>query len=145
MNDHRNARIGGLVLHVLIGGIMILSALMKFAGQLPEEVAQSLQEIGLGDRIILIGAGELTSAVLLIVPRTLSLGVLLVSGFWGGAICVHLAEGSNFAFQSALLILTWVGAWLRCPALLASFRPGRPGASASASGGAPSPAHQGPA
>jgi hypothetical protein len=71
--------------------------------------------------IQVIGAGELVSAILLLVPRTASLGVLLTSGFWGGAICLHLSKGEPFVLQSVLLLLTWVGAYLRVPGTFASF------------------------
>lgn len=129
MNPHRGLRITGLVLHLLIGGLMVASGSAKVFGLLPEEAKQEMAGSGIGENLLLIGSGELASALLLIIPRTLSLGVLLVSGFWGGAICLHLSQGESYVFQSAFLSVTWIGAWLRCPALLASFHPGRPSAS----------------
>ena len=60
--------------------------------------------------IQVIGAGELVSAILLLVPRTASLGVQLTSGFWGGAICLHMSKGEPFVVQSVLLFVTWLGA-----------------------------------
>ena len=134
MNANRGARIAGLVLHALIGGLMIFAGSGKAFGFAPDQIVRTLTEAGLGGRIALIGIGELVSGALLVVPRTLSVGVLLVSGFWGGAICLHMSEGTSYVFQSALLALTWAGAWLRCPALLASFRAGRPGVSRAAAG-----------
>jgi hypothetical protein len=110
--------IAGLVLHVLIGGMMIFAGSTKLLGFFPPE---QLAKTGLGDQIKLIGAGELASAILLLVPRTASLGVLLTSGFWGGAICLHMSHGEPYALQSALLFLTWVGAYLRVPGMLSSF------------------------
>ena len=75
--------IAGLVLHVLLAGIMILAGSAKLFGLFPpEEVAQ----LGLSVPIQVIGAGEVATAFLLLVPRTSSLGVLLASSFWGGAI-----------------------------------------------------------
>ncbi|QDV38458.1 DoxX family protein [Tautonia plasticadhaerens] len=124
MNPHRGSRIAGLVLHLLIGGLMIFAGSMKALGLVPEEAKQEMAGSAIADNLVLIGTGELASAILLIVPRTLSLGVLLTSGFWGGAICMHLSQGDSYVMQSALLALTWVGAWLRCPALLSSFRSG---------------------
>ena len=56
-----------------------------------------------------------------LVPRTASLGVLLASGFWGGAICMHMSKGEPFVVQSILLLLTWLGAYLRVPGTFASF------------------------
>jgi hypothetical protein len=69
--------------------------------------------MGLSLPIVVIGAGELASAVLLLTPRTSSLGLLLSSAFWGGAICLHMSKGEPFVLQSGLLLLTGVGAYLR--------------------------------
>jgi hypothetical protein len=108
----------GLVLHVLIGGMMIFAGSAKLLGLFPPE---ALEKTGLGDKILLIGVGELASAILLLVPRTSSLGILLTSSFWGGAICLHMSHGEPFVLQSVLLLLTWVGAYLRVPAMFSSF------------------------
>jgi hypothetical protein len=109
---------GGWVLHGLIGGIMILAGSAKLFGLFPpEEVAR----LGLGVPIQVIGAGEVTSALLLLVPRTSSLGLLLASAFWGGAICLHMSKAEPFVLQSVFLFFTWVGAYLRVPGALASF------------------------
>jgi DoxX-like family len=110
--------IGGWVLHGLIAGMMILLGSAKVLGFFPpEEVAK----LGLSLPIQVIGAGELVSAVLLLIPRTSSLGLLLTSGFWGGAICLHMSKGEPFVFQSALLLFTWVGGYLRVPGAFGSF------------------------
>ncbi len=110
----------GLMPHVLIAGIMILAGSTKVLGLFPpEEVAK----LGLSDWIVVIGAGEMATAVLLLIPRTSSLGVLLASSFWGGAICLHMSKGEPIVLQSALLLLTWVGACLRVPAMFSSFFP----------------------
>ena len=110
--------ITGLVLHGLIAGIMILAGSAKVLGLFPPE---AVAKLGLTGWITVIGAGELTTAILLLVPRTSSLGVLLASSFWGGAICLHMSKGEPFVLQSALLLLTWAGAYLRVPDVLASF------------------------
>lgn len=122
MKDSRNwFKIGGLVLHVLIAALMILASLGKVTGTPPPEVVESLRKAGLEGQIRMIGFGELITAVLLIVPWTSSLGVLLASAFWGGAICTHMGLGDSYVMQSVLLVLTWVGAYLRLPAMFSSF------------------------
>jgi hypothetical protein len=113
-------RIGGLMLHVVLGGLMIFAGLMKLAGMIPPEAAQKMPA-GISDHLKLIGGGELVTAILLIVPITSSLGVLLASGFWGGVICIHMAQGDDFIVPSVFLLLTWVGAYLRDPSLLNSL------------------------
>ena len=110
--------IAGWVLHGLVGGIMLLAGSAKVLGLFPPE---QVEKLGLGVPIQVIGAGELVSAILLLVPRTASLGVLLTSGFWGGAICLHMSKGEPFVLQSVFLLLTWVGAYLRVPGTFASF------------------------
>jgi DoxX-like family len=119
MNASRNWKtVAGWVLHGLVGGIMLLAGSAKVLGLFPPE---QVAKLGLGVPIQVIGAGELVSAVLLLVPRTASLGVLLTSGFWGGAICLHMSKGESFALQSVFLLLTWAGAYLRVPGTFASF------------------------
>ncbi len=110
--------IAGLVLHGLIGGIMILAGSAKVLGLFPPD---AVAKLGFTGWITVIGAGELTTAILLLVPRTSSLGVLLASSFWGGAICLHMSKGEPFVLQSALLLFTWVGGYLRVPGAFGSF------------------------
>src|SRR5262249_18705621 len=111
-------RIAGLVLHLLIGGLLIFTGVQKVLGTVPPE---ALVKLGLGGQARLIGAGATLSGLLLLIPRTSSLGLLLTSAFWGGAICIHLAHGESFLFQAVVLVLVWVGAALRNPATLSSF------------------------
>jgi uncharacterized membrane protein YphA (DoxX/SURF4 family) len=111
-------RVGGWVLHGLVAGIMILAGSAKVLGLFPpEEVAK----LGLGVPIQVIGVGELASAILLLIPRTSSLGLLLTSGFWGGAICLHMSKAEPFVMQSGFLLVTWVGGYLRVPGAFGSF------------------------
>ena len=119
MKANRNWKtIAGWVLHGLVGGIMILAGSAKVLGLFPpNEVAK----MGLSLPIQVIGAGELASAILLLIPRTSSLGLLLTSAFWGGAICLHMSKGESFVMQSVFLLITWVGGYLRVPGALGSF------------------------
>ena len=119
MRERKNrGPIAGLVLHVLIGGLLIFTGSQKVFGPAPPE---ALVRYGLGEQARLLGAGALLTALLLLVPRTSSLGILLASSFWGGAICIHMAHGEPYVLQAVLLVLSWAGACLRNPATLGSF------------------------
>jgi hypothetical protein len=120
-------RITGWIILGLVVATMAAASYFKLVGPPPKSMQESLQKWGLYEQIKLIGVLELGSAILLLIPRTSSLGILLASAFWGGAICIHLAfreiEG---LIRATLLALTWIGAYLRDPAVLASFRSSRP-------------------
>jgi hypothetical protein len=120
--NHRG-KIAGLALHILIGGLMSFTGSEKVLGMVPPE---ALAKYGLGEQMRLIGAGAVLTGLLLLIPRTSSLGILLTSSFWGGAICTHMAHGEPYRFQAVLLVLSWAGACLRNPATLGGFsdRPG---------------------
>jgi hypothetical protein len=111
----RWGKVAGLALHGLVGGLLILTGSQKLLGSVPPE---ALVKYGLGGQARLIGAGALLTALLLLIPRTSSVGVLLASSFWGGAICLHMAHAEPYLLQSVLLVLTWAGAYLRNPATL---------------------------
>ena len=124
MRERTNwGKVVGLALHVLIGGLLILTGSQKVLGSAPPE---ALVRYRLGDQAPLIGAGAVLSALLLLIPRTSSLGILLASAFWGGAICIHMAHSEPYLFQVVMLVLLWVGAYLRNPATFSSFS-GLPG------------------
>lgn len=114
-------RIAGLVLHILIAALMIFASSGKLLGSPPPEVLELLRKSGLEGQLKLIGTGELITGILLIVPWTASLGVLLASAFWGGTIVTNMSMHESYVFQSVLLALTWVGAYLRLPEMFSSF------------------------
>ncbi len=84
-------------------------------------VVEMLEKWGLGNEVMLIDTGELISALLFVIPRTHSLGVLLLSGYMGGAIVTHMQHGEAYVMQSIFLALIWVAGYLRYPTLLQSF------------------------
>ncbi len=120
----RTRRLSGLIVHILIGALLIFAGALKLFFTLPKESAEELAKMGVAQHITLIGAGELITGILLIVPLTSSLGVLLTSGFWGGVICFHLTHEKSVIPWSLALLLTWVAAYLREPAMFSSFTRG---------------------
>ena len=113
-------RIAAWILTTLITLVFVSSAIFKFMA--PPQIAEAFGKWGLGDRVLLIGVGELVSALLFFVPRTNSLGVLLLSAYMGGAIVTHMQHSEPFYAQSILLVLVWIAGYLRHPELLQSFR-----------------------
>ena len=105
----------GFALHALVALVMIFSAMIKI---LPGEHGKPV-----------LGLVELANALLLLIPRTMSLGVLITSAGWGAviALCVVQAESHVAPMHplvpTAFLIMTWVGGYLRDSRILFSFTP----------------------
>jgi hypothetical protein len=119
------SRVRSLVAWILTGLLSLLfiaSAAAKLLGA--EQAVEGFTKFGLGDYIVLIGVGELVSAILFLIPRTNSLGLLLLSAYMGGAIVTHMQHGESFVAQSVILLLVWLAGYLRHPEVLQSFREG---------------------
>ena len=110
--------IGGWTLTALLGCLFLASGVAKFV---VPDAKENFEKMGLGDKLILIACGELISATLFLFPRTFSLGVLLLSGYMGGAIVAHMTKNESYLPQSIILLLIWLAAYLRHPEMFASF------------------------
>ena len=125
----KGRRIAGWVLTGLLTALFLGSAAGKLAGA--ADVVKMMGEWGLGKFVLLIGVGELISALLFAIPKTHSLGVLLLSGYMGGAIVTHMQHNESFVGQSIILAVIWITGFLRYPELLQSFRSSAPASSTS--------------
>jgi len=124
---NRQRRITANVLITLGGLVLLASATAKLA-QIPKVVTE-LGAMGVrGNNVTFIAMLEVISALLFLLPATRSAGLLLVSSFLGGAIATHLEHGQPVIQPSVVLILIWLGTWLRHPEILWSLN--RPAVSA---------------
>jgi DoxX-like family len=107
---------------IVAGFGLLAAAITKFA-HLPPVVAQLTNAGFRGDKIMLVAALELLSALLFVFPVTRSIGLVFASAFPDGAVATHVQAGKYAgAFAPALFILVcWLGAWLRHPELLWSI------------------------
>jgi hypothetical protein len=117
----KGRRIAGWVLTVLVSGLFVASASAKLLRS--QQAVEMMEKLGLGDQLLLIGVGELISALLFLIPWTHSLGVLLLSAYMGGAIATHMQHGESYVAQSGILALIWLTGFIRYPEVLQSFRP----------------------
>jgi DoxX-like protein len=95
----------------------------------PETLAQPTQEIGFDqDHLPLFATILLLGTLTYLVPRTALLGAILLTGFFGGAICAHLRIWTLDSIPGAICLATgllvWSGLGLRDPTI-GSRRVGR--------------------
>lgn len=88
------------------------SAAMKFL--LPPGSPEGFAHLGLPLNLAPgLGVLELTCTVLYVVPRTAVLGAVVLTGYLGGAIAIHLRVGDVPALHVLLGVMLWAGLWLR--------------------------------
>jgi hypothetical protein len=118
----RGRRITGNILVFLFGCVLVASAVSKFV-QVPGVVTQ-LAGLGFdGIKLPFIATLEIASGVLLLVPKSRSIGLLLASSYLGGAIAIHVQHDQwvKAMNPAVLLFLIWFGTWLRHPQVRWSF------------------------
>jgi hypothetical protein len=105
----------------LVGLGMIGSAGSKLAMAPP--LVENFEKMHLSEYLRPIGVLELVVAVLFLVPKTSSLGTLLVTGYFGGAVVAHLAGGAPGEIVPPLVLgaLAWASGALRNPGTFESF------------------------
>ncbi|MBX9790979.1 MAG: DoxX family protein [Pirellulales bacterium] len=101
----------GLALHVLIAALFVFAGGFKLVGTIPPEQLETMG--ALKDKVSLLGIGELATAILILIPWTAPLGTLMMSGLWGGIIAYNMSQGQFWAPWAVLLVVTWIGAYLR--------------------------------
>ncbi len=117
----KKRKIAAWILVGLLSALFIMSATMKLMSGADSEMALNFAKWGLEGKLLLIGMGELIAAILFLIPKTSSLGVLLLSAHIGGAIATHMGHGEMFILQSILLLVVWVANYLRNPEMFSSF------------------------
>jgi hypothetical protein len=92
-----------------------------------------------GGKLTFIAVLEIIGAAGSLMPRTRSIGLLWVSSYLGGAICAHVQAGEfdKAVSPAIILLVSWVGTWLRHPQMLWSMTRERSGSGPSVSTEAP--------
>lgn len=99
----------------VVGVVVTFSASMKIIAIPPLVEIYSL--IGLLDYMKILGVAELVLITLFLVPRTMKLGFLLLTAWFGGAMAVEFSHGSIFIAPAMILTLVWIAAFLRDPSI----------------------------
>ena len=120
------ARWGGRILSGVPALFLLVDGVMKLVNPLP--VAESFTRMGMSPSLAAsIGVLELLCLVVYLLPRTAPIGAVLLTGYLGGAISLHVRLGdpllTHVLFPSYLGALLWAGLFLRDPRLPALLRP----------------------
>jgi len=105
----------GRILTGLITAFLLFDVVMKFAP--PAAIRAQSTQMGFPPaKLTGVGLALLVSLVLYLVPRTSVLGVILLTGYLGGAVAVNVQTGAGpglVLFPAVFGVLAWGGLWLR--------------------------------
>ena len=119
----------GYLASTLVVLILLADAAVEFIK--PETLRAEMEATGFPMNLSLsLDLIMLGCAVVYAIPRTATMGAILVTGFLGGAICAHFRLGEMGSppqlISLGLGILTWGGLWLRDPRVRALLPVRRP-------------------
>ena len=93
----------------------------------PHLLADAQAQVGFPSYLSpMLGGIMLLCALLFAVPRTATIGAILITAFAGGAICTHLRVGEIGSppqfIALALAVVAWLSLWLRDENIRGAFR-----------------------
>ena len=105
----------GRILSTLAALFLVFDGALKLVK--PPVVVQATLQLGYAESAILgIGVTLLACTLLYAVPRTSSLGAVLLTGYLGGAVASNVRAAMpifNVVFPFVVAVLLWGGLWLR--------------------------------
>lgn len=98
------------ILTALVTLIIIMSASSKLA--FVPQLVDIFSKIGLLSYLKLLGVTELFFLTIFLWKKTRKLGLLLLTGYFGGAMAVEMSHGAFFIAPATILTLIWITAYL---------------------------------
>lgn len=91
--------------------LIVASGIMKLTGS--PEVRATMESVGAGELRVPLGLMELLFTALFVYPRTLKLGLLLLTSYFAGAIATDLTHAHSPGPAILILVLVWLAAFVR--------------------------------
>src|SRR5436305_56919 len=108
----RTAFWAGWVVTAVPVAMLLLSGVFKLLK--PTQVLEEFERLGYGEGLAIgLGILEIACTFVYAVPRTATLGAVLLTGYLGGAVATHVRVGDQFIGPVALGVLIWAGLYLR--------------------------------
>ena len=112
-------RTTGWILTGFVGAFLLVDGGARLAGFAP--YVEGMTTFGYAASLApAIGLVLLVSTSLMLIPRTATVGCILVTGYLGGATATQVrVQDAWFLFPAALGVMSWLGLFLRDPRLRA--------------------------
>ena len=96
---------------IIVTLIVVAGAFMKLTAQ--PQLVEVFSKTGLLPYMNLLGIAELLFVSLFLWSRTLRIGLILLTGYFGGAMAIELSQHIFFIVPAAILVFVWSAALLR--------------------------------
>lgn len=110
---------------VLVSALTVFSAVMEFIPITDPATIDFATRLGVLDIAYQLGIAKLIITALFIVPRTSTVGFVLMVGYYGGALATNITHGFTPAEYSPILVvfvLLTISAAIRNPELLSRLK-----------------------
>jgi DoxX-like family len=105
-------QVTGFVLSVLGGFPLIASGILYILKK--PAMLKNMDHVGYSPSLLTpFGIVKIIIAALTLIPATSFIGVILATGWMGGAIASHVRIGDQYVIQAIIPIVIWVGFGLR--------------------------------
>ena len=113
---------------ILVAAFTIMSAVMGILLSAdPAAVAMSAK-LGITGMEYALGITKILIVLLLLIPRTSTVGFVLIIGYYGGVLATNITHGFSFADTAPIyvvFVLLTISAYFRNPELLTRLRTGK--------------------
>lgn len=116
----RAGSIIGWICVSLVSALTIFSAIMEFV-PMTDQMIEFATRLGVIDIAFQLGIVKFILVTLYIIPRTSTVGFVLMVGYFGGALATNITHGFMFAEYAPLvvaMVVMTIGAYFRNPELL---------------------------
>lgn len=124
----RLGSIVGWICAGLVAAFTLFSAVMEFVPITDPATLAFVAKLGVGDIAHQLGIVKFILVVLYLLPRTSTVGFVLLVGYYGGALATNITHGFAFADYAPIVValaLMTIGAYFRNPELLTRLK-GKP-------------------
>lgn len=91
--------------------MIIMSGFFKISSA--PQLVEHYTQLGMIKYLQILGIAELLCISLFIYKQTMHIGLMLLTGYFGGAIAVEISHGNLFVAPLMILIIVWVAAYMR--------------------------------
>ena len=111
----------GWICTILVSAFTLFSAVMEFVPVTDPATLDFINRLGVGGIAHELGVAKFVLVLLYLIPRTSTVGFVLLIGYFGGALATNITHGmpvETYAPLYIVFLLMTVDAWLRKPELL---------------------------